>query len=593
MAFGSSPVFVFKSQENAKTSEESNKLSNLHEIVPKPVPAPRRIVTEQNLHIEAGPMLMIDCPPHSLYMIMASPRETKVWRHIIKEVAHNNGPSLKEQQLTKDDVPVIVDKCINFIYAQGSMSEGIYRKSGSENSINKLLKLFRTDAFSVQITRTEYNEHDVSNVLKRFMRDLPDRLLGKYTASFISVTEMRTKSEKVKAYKELLSRLPTIEYQTLKKLIAHLHFIQSQKIRNKMGVDNLSIIWGPTLLQDKNAEMQYSQKEADVIIELICLYKNLYQLTSDELAKEQIMLSVLQKYHAAAENLSDTVKQSGDLKVWITLDGNPDNEIEEKPQVNVTLTPTKTVYDVCKELASKINRPPFAITLSEIILNGALQRPLHYSEKLFDVVLKWSYWPECDRKDNFLRLRPMKFLKDVERALKNLPTVSPNKELKFADCKTKAFKSYTLELVGDRITVMKKEKSAVVQVKEINLRHATAYIGCEKKRDFQLRWAITLIESDPNTNIMRTRDSPYIGHVIAGTNSNDSLVWYSSILHSLYGDNITPNPEIIHIEFLKLFRSQTVAYWFHCSAKFEASRFEGRNHWCRGLKFALMVTVGR
>lgn len=74
--------------------------------------------------------------------------------------------------------------------------------------------------------------------------------------------------------------------------------------------------------------MQYSQKEADVIIELICLYKNLYLLTSDELAKEQIMLSVLQKYHAAAENLSDTVKHSGDLKVWITLDENPDVESE-------------------------------------------------------------------------------------------------------------------------------------------------------------------------------------------------------------------------------------------------------------------------
>lgn len=32
----------------------------------------------KNLHIEAGPMLMIDCPPFSAYMIMASPRETKV-----------------------------------------------------------------------------------------------------------------------------------------------------------------------------------------------------------------------------------------------------------------------------------------------------------------------------------------------------------------------------------------------------------------------------------------------------------------------------------------------------------------------------------
>jgi hypothetical protein len=37
------------------------------------------------------------------------------------------------------------------------------------------------------------------------------------------------------------------------------------------------------------------------------------------------MLTVLQKYHAAAENLSDAVKKSGDLKVWIKLDPAPHN----------------------------------------------------------------------------------------------------------------------------------------------------------------------------------------------------------------------------------------------------------------------------
>lgn len=384
------------------------------------------------------------------------------------------------------------------------MSEGVYRKSGSENSIQKLLTLFRMDAFNVQITRSEYNEHDVANALKRFMRDLPDRFLGKYSVSFISVSEMKSKVEKITAYKELLHRLPAIEYHTLRKLIGHLNFIQSQKARNKMGVDNLAIIWGPTLLQDKQSEMQYSQTEANVIIDLIQLYKNLYQLTVDEVAKEQIMLQVLQKYHAAAENLSDSVKQSGDLKVWITIDPNPDNETEEKQQINVTLTPTKTVYDVCKELAPKMKREPFAVTLSEIILSGELHRPLHYSEKVFDIVLRWSYWPESDRKNNYLQLRPMKFLKDVQRALKNLPIVSPNKELKFADTRTKAFKSYTLELADGHITVMKKEKNAIVKVKEIDIKLATAYIGCEKKRDFQSRWAITLIDQQAtNANILR------------------------------------------------------------------------------------------
>lgn len=31
-----------------------------------------------NLHVESGPTLMIDCPPYAMYFIMASPRETKV-----------------------------------------------------------------------------------------------------------------------------------------------------------------------------------------------------------------------------------------------------------------------------------------------------------------------------------------------------------------------------------------------------------------------------------------------------------------------------------------------------------------------------------
>ena len=206
--------------------------------------------TIQNLYVESGPTLMIDCPPFSVYMIMTSPRETKIWRHIIREVAHNNGFSLGDQQLTKFNVPVIVDKCINFVYIHGSMSEGIYRKSGSENSILKLMASFREDAFNVEITRNEYNEHDVANVLKRFMRDLPERLMGKLSDSFMCVTEIPKSSEKIQLYKELLTRLSAIERETLKKIVGHLAFISSQKSKNKMSVENLTMIWGPTLMKN-------------------------------------------------------------------------------------------------------------------------------------------------------------------------------------------------------------------------------------------------------------------------------------------------------------------------------------------------------
>lgn len=68
------------------------------------------------------------------------------------------------------------------------MSEGIYRKVGSASNVQKLLKNFRQDAFSVQLTRSEYNEHDASSTLKKFMRELPSPLLAAQAMQFISIS---------------------------------------------------------------------------------------------------------------------------------------------------------------------------------------------------------------------------------------------------------------------------------------------------------------------------------------------------------------------------------------------------------------------
>lgn len=407
--------------------------------------------------------------------------------------------SLKNQQLTKDNVPVLVDKCVNFIYTHGSMSEGIYRKSGSENSIVKLLTSFREDAFGVQLTRTEYSEHDVASAMKRFMRDLPEPLLGKYTVGFLAVSALTNVKDKFQSYVELLQRLATIEYQTLRKLLGHLNFIQSQKSKNKMGTENLAMLWGPTLFSDKLSDpMKYSTAEATVMGDLIGYYKQLFHPTQEELEKEAIMLTVLQKYHAAAENLSDAVKKSGDLKVWIhvDLDVVGDGAGDENLQVSVTLTPTKTVHDVLKEVRNKISCEPYQCTLYEVILEERLERPLHYTERLLDTVLRWTYWAaDADRKSNCLVIKTNKFIGEVERALKNMTTVNPLDELRFADVKTKSVKATWLELKNGSVNVLKKEKNGEIKtVKGIVLKEAIFFLGCEKKRETQCRWGITIVD---------------------------------------------------------------------------------------------------
>lgn len=173
-----------------------------------------------------------------------------------------------------------------YILFAGTMSEGVYRKAGSSSNIQKLTAALRKDAFSVQITRAEYNEHDVSSALKRFFRD-SEPLMGKLAVSFLSVSEMHSDDDKIEAYRELLQRLPVVEYQTLKKLLGHLHFIQAQRDVNKMKAENLAMVFGPTLMQPNNNDNHYQidTRDSDVIAELIMNYKKLYELSADEIVR--------------------------------------------------------------------------------------------------------------------------------------------------------------------------------------------------------------------------------------------------------------------------------------------------------------------
>ena len=88
--------------------------------------------------------------------MVGAEKESAVWKSNIEVIAFNNSNVLRDQQVTHDDVPVIVDKCIKFVYSHGIMTEGVYRKAGSNININKLLSQFRSNAWAVQISREEY-----------------------------------------------------------------------------------------------------------------------------------------------------------------------------------------------------------------------------------------------------------------------------------------------------------------------------------------------------------------------------------------------------------------------------------------------------
>lgn len=474
---------------------------------------------------EVGPYIKVHTVEEVLYIQMDYIRENKAWYTCIKTSALENGTGLAEQQLTRDYVPVIVDKCINFVYAHGSMSEGIYRRSGSSSKVTSLLSLLRKDAWDVQISRQEYTEYDVSTVLKRFFRDLPEPLL---TASlykyFCNVASVKCpKHDKENMYRNYLDKLPQVNYVTLRRLIGHLYFIHELSEKNKMPVENLSAIWAPTLMHVEGKEgMEWTKKECEVITELILNYKSIFQVEDEEALREKRILEVLERVHESPNTLPPP-RPSGDLKITIYI-GSRRGE-----SVTVPVNPSIDSGKVCCMLADKTDYAPHELCLSECVLNGTLSRPLHHSESVFATVVNWAYWDSSDIKDNYLLLAHNTLYKEILPLAK--PPISKSGELKFADRKTKSFKSYTFEFSQAKLSYYK-DKACAHKLNEWKIEEIIWYIGHEPKRNPQSRWAITFIDKkDP---VKRTKEYPYFGNTIAGTSKEEHLQWIAAMLLGQY-----------------------------------------------------------
>ncbi|OXB52829.1 hypothetical protein ASZ78_010476, partial [Callipepla squamata] len=201
------------------------------------------------------------------------------WLQAIQKAAGSGGDTLAEQQLTDGDVPVLVDRCIDYITQYGLTSEGIYRKSGQNSKTSKLLETLRRDARSVRLKEGEQHVDDVANALKRFFRELGDR--GLFTESWspqwLKATALEDEEERMGEYRRLLGALPTVNRATLKALINHLFRVQLFAGDNQMSTHNLAIVFGPTLFQTDGQEHQAGR----VVEELVGHYVEIFNQAGD------------------------------------------------------------------------------------------------------------------------------------------------------------------------------------------------------------------------------------------------------------------------------------------------------------------------
>jgi hypothetical protein len=174
------------------------------------------------------------------------------------------------QILTSQNVPVLVERFINFIFEHGLESKGklnsidsqtyifrlgIYRQAGQETKVKQLLNEFLEDPFNSSLTRENYTEHDVANGLKRFLRQLETPLLGKrqnYDAWLRSTVDPSITTEQIiQYYRGLLVDLKQnypIQYATLRKMLLHIQTVSMLSERNAMILSNLVSTFAPCII---------------------------------------------------------------------------------------------------------------------------------------------------------------------------------------------------------------------------------------------------------------------------------------------------------------------------------------------------------
>ncbi|RKP22867.1 Rho GTPase activation protein, partial [Syncephalis pseudoplumigaleata] len=179
-------------------------------------------------------------------------------------------------QLKRDnmDIPPILSKCATSIEKHGIKSEGIYRISGPVSQLRQLKAAFDKDNELVVLGEREplYDIHAIAGVLKQYLRELPEPLLTRaLNDEFIEAAA----KEDTKGLAECVKKMPAPNRNVLNYLMAHLCRIRDYEALNRMGANNLSIIFGPTITcSDDALNPMVDMARRCKVVEMMIIYRS-------------------------------------------------------------------------------------------------------------------------------------------------------------------------------------------------------------------------------------------------------------------------------------------------------------------------------
>ncbi|XP_010768483.1 rho GTPase-activating protein 25 isoform X2 [Notothenia coriiceps] len=193
-----------------------------------------------------------------------------------------------EQRFGPHMVPILVQKCVEYIKEHGLNEEGIFRLPGQDNAVKQFRDAF--DAGERPSFPSDTDVHTVASLLKLYLRELPEPVVPwTQYQDFLDCTNLldSSSSEGWKKLEKQIALLPRTNYNLLSYVCRFLFEVQQHSSVNKMNVENLATVMGINLLkpqiEDPISVMKATPQIQKLMTVMIRQHEALFPLSKDVL----------------------------------------------------------------------------------------------------------------------------------------------------------------------------------------------------------------------------------------------------------------------------------------------------------------------
>ncbi|KAF5902497.1 arf-GAP with Rho-GAP domain, ANK repeat and PH domain-containing protein 2, partial [Clarias magur] len=427
-------------------------------------------------------LLMVESG-RTIYIHGFSKQDFTLWHSAIELAAGRDGRALSNQQLTKNDIPIIIDSCIAFVTQYGLCHQGIYQKNGDPKRVAQLLEEFAKDARNVKLRVQDHRLADVTDTLKCFLSSCEDALLAKELYPYwISALDEVSEKDRVEKYSTYIQSLPKINRSTLSALLQHLYRIQSCSHINQMKAQSLACVFSSCLFQTGG----HAPQETFVVEDLINNYIQLFSVNEEQVKQMERENRCIMRWK------DTTFSPAGDLIFEVYL--------EKKEPENcclIKVSPTMCADELTDGTLEMKGIQPGQHdiwTTFEVIETGELERPLHYKEKILEQVLEWSTLE--DPSSAFLLIKKFHGSKMPHSSSEGQKNFTKGEQLKFKDGSCKLLSGNKFQdkyfVLRDKKLLLYKDAKSAKPEREVPVESVKCYLGIRKKLKPINNWGFTV-----------------------------------------------------------------------------------------------------